>query len=178
LQLRMQRWQGRIASATDQLRPCLSPFLLRPALEVMLQTTPRMRQRSLLVRAMLQKTQPRLAAVPVENGYPAEPLGLTNFHRFAPLLVSYGRKAWQKGWRMLGHAPAGAVGGRQPARLQLWNEPAVQDWLTPEQMRLSEVLSPAGLKSFLLMARQEKFTYEQQWARVLSCEMALRAAAQ
>ncbi|NOT60406.1 MAG: hypothetical protein HOP19_09300 [Acidobacteria bacterium] len=177
LQLRMHRWQGRIASATDQLRPCLSPFMLRPALEVMLQATPRIRQRSLLVRAMLQRLQPRLAAAPLEHGYPAEPFGLTNFHRFAPLVTSYGAKVWQKGWKILGR-PVKAAGGvtRESARVQLWREAAVQDLLAPERMRLSEVLSADALKAFLTASQQASFPFEQQWCRVLSCEMALRAA--
>jgi hypothetical protein len=38
LRLRMQHWQGRIASSTDQIWPCLSPFMLRSVLDVMLQT--------------------------------------------------------------------------------------------------------------------------------------------
>ncbi len=177
LQLRMHRWQGRIASATDQLRLCLSPFMLRPALEVMLQATPRIRQRSLLVRAMLKRLQPRLAAAPLEHGYPAEPLGLTNFHRFAPLLTSYGSKVWHKGWKILGRPvkPA-AIASREPTRVQLWRDEAVQDLLTPERMRLSEVLSPTALSAFLSASRQTSFAYDQQWCRVLSCEMALRAA--
>ncbi|HJT75929.1 MAG TPA: hypothetical protein VJ739_01905, partial [Gemmataceae bacterium] len=33
LMMRMQRWQGRIASSTDQLWPCLQPFLCRSVLE-------------------------------------------------------------------------------------------------------------------------------------------------
>jgi hypothetical protein len=177
LQLRMHRWQGRMASATDQLRPCLSPFMLRPALEVMLQATPRIRQRSLLVRAMLKRLQPRLAAAPLEHGYPAEPFELTNFYRFAPLLTSYSTKVWQKGRKILGR-PVKAAGGamREPTRVQLWREAEVQDLLTPERMRLSEVLPPAALTAFLQASRQAGFSFEQQWCRVLSCEMALRAA--
>ena len=177
LQLRMHRWQGRIASATDQLRPCLSPFMLRPALEVMLQATPRIRQRSLLVRAMLKRLQPRLAAAPLEHGYPAEPLGLTNFYRFAPLLTSYGSKVWHKGWRMLGRPTkvAGSV-AREPVRVQLWRDERVQALLTPPQMRLSQVLAPVALAAFLQASQPTGFSFEQQWCRVLSCEMALRAA--
>ena len=175
LRLRMHRWQGRIASATDQLLPCLSPFMLRPALEVMLQATPRIRQRSLLVRAMLKRLQPQLAAVPLEHGYPAEPFGLTNFYRFAPLLTSYAGKAWHKAQRLLvGQAPSAAS---SVARTELWRDAAVQELLVPERMRLTEVLPPAALSAFLQASRQTNFPYEQQWGRVLSCEMALRAAA-
>ena len=176
LQLRMHRWQGRIASATDQLRPCLSPFMLRPALEVMLQATPRIRQRSLLVRAMLKRLQPQLAAAPLEHGYPAEPFGLTNFYRFAPLLTSYGSKVWHKALKMLGRPAKASGSAAEPARVQLWRNEEVQQWLTPEQMRLNEVLPSESLKAFLAASRQPGFSFEQQWQRVLSCELALRAA--
>jgi len=38
ISMRMHRWQGRIASSTNQIWPCLSPFMFRSILEVMLQT--------------------------------------------------------------------------------------------------------------------------------------------
>jgi asparagine synthase (glutamine-hydrolysing) len=177
LQLRMHRWQGRIASATDQLRPCLSPFMLRETLEVMLQATPRIRQRSLLVRAMLKRLQPRLAAAPLEHGYPAEPFGLANFYRFAPLLTSYGGKVWNKAWKMLGkRAPASSPTAQEPVRIQLWRDSAVRELLVPERMRLSQVLPVTTWQPFLASSRQAGFTYDQQWNRILSCEMALRTA--
>jgi hypothetical protein len=177
LQLRMHRWQGRIASATDQLRPCLSPFMMRESLEVMLQATPRIRQRSLLVRAMLKHLQPKLAAAPLEHGYPAEPFGVTNFYRFAPLLSSYGSKVWHKGWKILGRpVKVATAAAKEPARVQLWRDEAVRALLQPEQMRLSQVLPAASLAQFLQASQQTSFGYDQQWCRVLSCEMALRAA--
>jgi hypothetical protein len=114
LRMRMQRWQGRMATSTDQIRPCLSPLMFRPVLETMLQTEQRLRQRSLLVREMLVRLQPKLAAYPLEHGYPAEPFRLGNAHRFVrSLLTSYGQKIWDKGWRVLGREKSGCrnIGG-------------------------------------------------------------------
>ena len=126
---------------------------------------------------MLKRLQPRLAAAPLEHGYPAEPFGLTNFHRFAPLLTSYGSKIWQKGWKILGRPVKTATAvAREPARLQLWREAEVQELLAPEQMQLSNILSSKSLHNFLQASRQVSFPFEQQWGRVLSCELALRAA--
>ena len=71
LRMRMQRWQGRIASSTNRIWPCLSPFMSRTVLETMLQTRFAARQRSRLIRLMLAKYKPRLAAYPLEHGNPA-----------------------------------------------------------------------------------------------------------
>jgi hypothetical protein len=65
LNLRMQRWQGRIASTTNQVWPCLSPFMFRSILEIMLQTSHRDRRRSLLVRRLLPLLDKTFAEYPL-----------------------------------------------------------------------------------------------------------------
>lgn len=96
LNLRMQRWQGRIASSTDQIWPCVSPFMFRSILEIMLRAEPRARHRSLLVRAMLARHNPAWAKYPLEHGYPAQPFGIANAWRFLPLGAYYIEKAKDK----------------------------------------------------------------------------------
>lgn len=92
LNLRMQRWQGRIASSTDQIWPCVSPLMFRSILEIMLRAEPRARHRSLLVRAMLARHSPAWAKYPLEHGYPAQPFGIANAWRFLPLGAHYADK--------------------------------------------------------------------------------------
>lgn len=174
LQLRMQRWQGRIASSTDQVRPCLSPFMFRAVLETLLQTEHGLRQRGLLVRKLLARLQPRLAAYPLVNGYPAGPLTWRSLHRLPPLLGGYWSKAWDRGWRALGLKREAIT--VEPARLQLWREEAVREWLRPERMLLGDWLGAERLRAFLRASQQPEFAYERQWSRVLSLECALRAA--
>lgn len=96
LMLRMQRWQGRIASSTDQIWPCVSPFMFRSVLEVMLRAAPSARHRSLLVRAMLSRHCPKWAAHPLEHGYPAQPFSARNARRFLPLISFYAGKVSRK----------------------------------------------------------------------------------
>lgn len=96
LNLRMQRWQGRIASSTDQIWPCVSPFMFRSILEIMLRAEPRARHRSLLVRAMLARHSPAWAAYPLEHGYPAQPFSIGNAWRFLPLGAHYAHKIVQR----------------------------------------------------------------------------------
>jgi hypothetical protein len=179
LMMRMQRWQGRIASSTNQIWPCLSPFLFRSVLETMLRTRAFLRWRSLLVRKMLARFQPEMAAYPLEHGFPAEPTTWKNFYRFWPLASYFGNKVGGKLARKMGIPRASAVApasGRFIPRLALWREEAVKDLLSPAKMKLSRWLDPAALEAFFQRSKQPDFSFDEQWARVLSLELALRAA--
>lgn len=175
LMMRMQRWQGRIASSTNQLWPCLSPFLFRSILETMLQTTTRLRQRSLLIRRMLAEYQPRLAAFPLEHGYPALPATWKTIHRFWPLPVHYGRKILSKVIRKCGGSWRSSVSRSSclPARLQLWREEEVRELLYPAAMRLGRLVDTAALGDFLRYSQRQNFPFSDQWTRVLSLEYTL-----
>lgn len=102
LRLRMQRWQGRIASSTNRLWPCLSPLMTRGVLEVMLQSRPAERKRSYLVRNMLARHAPKFAQFPLEHRYPAAPITLANAHRFWPIVPFYSRRVTAKLSRLAG----------------------------------------------------------------------------
>lgn len=175
IMLRMQRWQGRIASSTDQLWPCLSPFLFRSVLEVMLTAEPEVRKRSLLVRKMLAQFQPKLARHPLEHGYPAMPATLGNLHRFWPLLPYYGGKIKQKAARFIGKQSAGpAPAVELSTRERLWREAAMSEVLNPATMRTASLLDGATLVNFLERSRQPAFSQNEQWSRLLSLELTLR----
>ncbi len=175
LTMRMQRWQGRIASSTNQIWPCLSPFLFRSVMETMLQTTVRLRRRSLLIRKMLLRFQPRLAEFPLEHGYPAVPATWKNIHRFWPLLTYYGEKVATK--------VAGKIGKqttpRSPSptfqlRSHLWQEEEVQDLLNAATTRLDTMIDRTALAKFLQQSQHPSFAWHEQWARILTMEYALR----
>jgi len=173
--MRMQRWQGRIASSTDRIRACVSPFEFRSVLEVMLATKPRDRQRSLLIRRMLAEFQPKWAEFPLEHGYPAVPATWKNFYRFAPVLGYYAGRARAKIAERLGATRAASpAGGVPPARLQLWADVRVQKFLDPRDMHLAAALDVAALAAFLDRSKATAFPYGDQWARVLTVELALR----
>ncbi len=173
LELRMQYWQGRIASSTDQIWPCLSPFMLRSVLETMLQTRPLMRHRNLLVRMVLEKLQPELAAYPLDPGYWSMPLTWRTWPLFLPALLSYGRKSKAARRLLGGRVGQAASAGVEPLRIQIWREPEVGDMLDPGKMRLSELIDVNGLRRFLNASRELRFRYDRQWNRILSLEMAL-----
>src|SRR5262249_22641298 len=72
LTLRMQRWQGRIASATMRLWPCVSPFMWRRPMEIALSAAPALRARNRMSLALIRHLDPTLAGLP----YASEPSAL------------------------------------------------------------------------------------------------------
>jgi hypothetical protein len=177
LMMRMQRWQGRIASSTNQIWPCFSFFMFRSVLETMLVTRSLLRWRSLLIRKMLTKFSPRLADYPLEHGFPAQPANWRNFYRFAPLVAYFGEKAIAKiGGKLALKRATGHRTSIKP-RLQLWRDDQVKELLRPEGMKVSAWLDKAALENFLERSEGKDFSFDDQWGRLLSLECALRVAA-
>jgi len=176
LKMRMQHWQGRIASSTNQIWPCLSPFMFRSVLEPMLEIRALLRWRSLLVRKMLAKYSPRMAAYRLEHGFPAEPTSWRNFYRFAPLGVYFAEKVLRKAKSKLGGRKAvTSAGSRLVPRLQLWSDERVVEILRPANMKLNAWMDVNALEDFLKRSQGTSFAFGDQWARFLSLECALRA---
>ncbi len=174
LGLRMQRWQGRIASSTNRIWPCISPFMFRSLLEIMLQTSSRLRQRSLLIRKLLPELNKRFAEYPLERGYPPLSVSIRTLHRFWPLIPLYSAKALKR-FRYLGSRRR--ISPKQestPIRTLLQRDPQIRHVLQPQNMLLSEVFDGEKLADFIQRAQAEYFTYESEWARVLTLECTLR----
>ncbi|MCW2314379.1 asparagine synthetase B family protein [Rhodoferax antarcticus] len=96
LGMRMQRWQGRIASNTNQIWPAMAPFGFSAVLTPMLAAWPAGRIRSLLPRYVFSQYNPALANIPLEHGYPPTVANLGNLHRFYPVVEHYGHKVIEK----------------------------------------------------------------------------------
>lgn len=172
LMMRMQCWQGRIASSTQRLWPCLSPFLFRSVLEPMLASSVPLRRNGLLIRKMLQRLQPAVAAFPLEHGHPAVPVTLFNFYRFFPLLGHYRKRVLDKISRKLGSANKQAA-ATPNQRLQLWQEEEVRERLAPQAMHLGAIADPQALQRFMENAQQQHFSFDAQFLRTLTVEYTL-----
>ena len=171
LRMRMQRWQGRIASSTDKIWPCISPFMFRSVLETMLQAGVAVRRRSLLVRRMLAKYQPAMAEYPLEHGYPARPATLATLPRFWPIVGHYGGRVTTKlksRW-----TTTKAASPRESIRLRLWRLEEIRELLEMKSMRSLSVLEPAALAMFLRASQEPNFAREAEWNRLLTLELSV-----
>jgi hypothetical protein len=177
LWMRMQRWQGRIASSTNRVWPCLSPFLLRSVLEVMLETEARFRRRSLLIRTMLARFCPAWAQVPLEHGYPAQPANLKNLHRFLPLGTYYGRKIISKSLRLAGisRGRAAAPESGVSVREQLWAQEDVRPLLEMRRVFSTGLFDETAFPEFLQRSRLQNPPQNDVWTRLLTLECTLEA---
>jgi asparagine synthetase B (glutamine-hydrolysing) len=170
LTLRMQRWQGRIASSTSRLWPLASPFLWRRVMEIALSAPPAARIRQRMTRRLIERMLPSLAALPTAIGGPALPLRLSTAHRFFPFLLQATREAADRLRR-----------SRLPAKKanpvsELWKQEELRETLMPETMRSAALYRPEALQAFLADSSSQNFSAFERFGRILTLEMVARVA--
>ena len=172
--LRMQRWQGRIASSTNQLWPAFSPIGFNQVLDPILAAKADTRFRSLLARRLFQRLSPPLARIPLEHGYPPVPANLYNLWRFSPLLGHYGGKVWRKVSAKLGVS-------RKPAAptVRLDDTALMRDTGIGEWQKLPLVLQSGLFDEQALRDQRDKNSLSngprmEQWRRLVTLEAVFR----
>jgi hypothetical protein len=154
--LRMERWQGRIASSTNQLWPAVSPWGFQAVLRRVLTAHPLARRNSLLTRAFTARFAPELADELLFTGNPARPFEWRHAARFLPALGWYAKRARQKlaarGVRVEPPAtPSAQV--RQPllcadpAFAAMLAQPALAETRLFDRNALAQTLAPAVPRS-------------------------------
>jgi hypothetical protein len=176
LSMRMQRWQGRIASNTNQIWPALSPLGFTHVLSPILASPPSARFRSLMPRHIFSKWNPILANIPLEHGYPPAVATLGNLHKFAPIVGSYYDKVVQKlAARMVTAKPA--VATNVPTLTErygdLLNAPGCSLLQAP-RLLASGLFNEERLLSFLKPATPISGPALEQWQRLVSLEYTLQ----
>ena len=177
LTLRMQRWAGRLVSATDRLWPCVSPFMFEGPMRAALSAPPERRRRDRMMRALIEHLNPALALLPMADGSPALPLRAGTLHRFGPHAVALGGKAWGRVRRKLGGAARSGApsGGAGEALARLVSAPDVAVLLEPGAMRTRELYDGQALAAFVAAARAPGFDQPRRWGRVLTLELVAQA---
>ncbi len=171
LMMRMRCWQGAIASSTNRLWPCLSPFMTRPVLETMLQAAPRMRARSLLMRQAIARLQPALARHPLEQGHPAMPATLGNLYRFLPLGAHYGHKVAQKAARTVARVTSRRAGAPTRTNTPASLDPGIRELIGSPSPRLADVVDAPVLER--MAAGELSATPGTASSRLLTLQLAL-----
>ncbi len=178
LRMRMQRWQGRIASATSRIWPCVSPFSFREPMEAALAAPPAERGNNRMSRRLIEYQNPKLAALPLAQGYPALPWRLTTAHRFGALYAETARVVIRRAFLTL-HLPS-PFAAKQSAGPQgpgLWDHPPVRELLDPARMITRDLYNPEKLQGLLARSRAGSSTATARATRVLTLEMLARAVA-
>ena len=145
LALRMQRWQGRLASATNRIWPCLSPLLFRQPMELALSAALRLRVNGGMARHVLAAMDRALADMPMSGGYPAVPITPRSLPRFTPLLSEYGKRAYRRlPGRRAAKPPANEGEALPPHPLMTTD---LASWMTPDAMLTADLYDPDVLRT-------------------------------
>ncbi len=172
LVLRMQRWAGRLASSTDRIWPCATPLLFARPMIAALSAPVDLRRSNRMTREVIARLDPKLAALPMAGGYPASPIGLANFWRFAPLVLELGGKAWRRVRRKITGGAASRPG--PSAARALWSAPGVAELLDPRSMVTAGLYYDQVLSGFLDASRADGFAELRKIGRVLTVELVAR----
>lgn len=154
------------------------PFYLPSVFATTISAAPRHRNFHRLMREMMRRLDPAVAAVQTETGGPAEPLGLGNLHRFAPYPWRRGKRfAARLRGRVLGAGGSPVASPVHLANAGLIGSLRAQGRLDPQRMRCGELFDPDRLGALLELAASEPAAVD--WGlvgRLVTVELALEAA--
>ena len=169
---------GPYQSAADASMRAILPFFCRPVVTAAFSSNFRYRKGHRLIRHMIERLNPAVAAVPTTSGGPAQPPRITNLHRFAPYYVRLARKATAKigqnltKRRMTGARALPVVSQRTAARRFVLHHLNLQ----PSQMRSGSLYNAPAFERFIHQADDETFRDSALLGRVIAAELALREA--
>ena len=143
----------------------------------------RHRRNHRLVRHMISRLDPQVAAIETDSGGPAEPWSVTNLHRFLPYYTQLGRKGVNKvGQKFLGRKlvrppETGSWWCPVEARTKIVDSFGGDGALAYETMRSAPLFDRGKLGRLLEDARTEaEFADAGLLGRIAAVELSLRAA--
>ncbi len=173
LHLRMQCWQGAIASATNQIWPTISPLLLARPLSVLYRVPDRERLHGRLFRSLMRSFPGPFRTTPLVTGFPPMEPALTNFWRFVPGLFGLPAQYWGRAReRFLRGRPRPDDGEAVRALMAA----GAADFLRPRDLVLRPLLDARRLDEFLAVAIREGTVPLRFVGRLVALEWALREA--
>jgi len=174
-------YSGAQMSAVMGRQRVLSPLYFKESASAAMSTNFRWRQHSRLVRHLIERINPELAAFPTTDGGPALPMRLNNIAKFRRYWISIGkqlvRKASQATLRRSILPPVRDEFDTYPLarwRRETLDVLARDDILNIKTMRSAALYNPEQLTSFLQAARNDDFKQEALLSRIVTVEMALR----
>jgi hypothetical protein len=167
---------GTYRSASEAFVRQEIPFYYRDFFTACFSAHHRWRNGHRLQRGIIQRLSPELAPVPTTLGGPAEPMRISNAHRFLP----YYRDAADATLRKLRRSGRTRGPGTPPrvaaARAAVVRRLRDDGTLDPRRMRSAELYAPGALDAFLARAARTELTSWQMAGRIATLELLLRAA--
>ena len=169
-----------LSAARAFIEPQL-PFYFRPVWSAAFSTSYRHRNNHRLMRRMMVALDRRIASIETATGGPAEPQRASNFHRFLPYYANVGRRALNKLTQKATGRPL-LRSSSPPDERTVSARRAVLDQLTagealmPGSMRTGRLYAPAALDQLVQRARRPDFDDDRLLGRIVTLELALRAA--
>jgi hypothetical protein len=170
--VRMQSWQGTIATATNEIWPNLSLHLQRRPLEKIFNVDPHKRLACHLPHEMFSRFGRAFANCPLARGYPPQDLRPLNAWRFAWSARGLPLRLWTV-WREHQARKVG-IDKRSAAIVRALFASGAADYLEPNNMALLPLCNRKKLEGFLDTARRTGEVPMALVGRLLSLEFALR----
>lgn len=176
LHMRMRCWQGRIASSTNRIWPCFSPFMFREMIESLLKMDPQVKRNDRLYRNFLARANPSWAQYVTESGCPAEPLTIRNLAKFWPVPFNLIQKAIQKiGVRFDSANKRDRLLKNWKIRQEILQDARFKDFFMLEHMVAGSLLNCSQLEVFMKGCISPEFDHHIFWQRLMTYEIAMRA---
>ncbi len=168
---------GAYRSADDGLLAAQLPFYFRPLFETAFSTDYRHRNGHRLMRHMMERLNRKVAALPTTRGGPAQPLRVTNAHRFVPYVAQIARKAVTKvSDRTLGRPlllPHRRYSWVPEANASVLNALSSLGTFRPERLRSGDLYRRGSLDRLLDQSRRPGSAQDALLGRIITVELAL-----
>jgi hypothetical protein len=174
LDVRMQCWQGALASATNRIWPSLAPLLARSVVAEALAVPPSARLGRRLFVELFARLAPPLRNCPLESGLPPGALGWRNAWRHAPALVRGAAARAQRAFRRIARRPPPPPPPPPPDETAASQ---VAAYLAPRELALAPLVDPVRFETWLRGATRGAGAPPELLGRTLALERVLRAAA-
>ena len=167
LSLRMHRWAGRLASATDRIWPCATPFMFRRPLEIALTAPIAARAHDRMMRRLIEHLSPALARLPMAGGWPAAQLRPSNLLQF---LRRSSRRTCRRASagcaaRSASPPPRAPIRPPAPPPPTSGRRTTSRALLRPDAMKTAHLYEPAALAAFFADSQSDGATTDSKLGR-------------
>lgn len=178
IDLRHERWLGRLLSSTNQIWPAISPWGFSSPLKAILTSSPQLRRNGLLTRDLTLRYAPEIAFEPLYTGSPAIPFSLKHAYRFLPIVAFFADRAANKIKARLSNSGAAPSRSPQERQHELCSTRAIQSWIEEPLLADSGLFDNDSLMHVLAVDRPRTEAEYRLWSRLLTIEGALRRQAE